>query len=51
MESACVSVRPALSVTVTEKLDVPVPVGVPEIVPSEAIVKPAGKDPDVTPNT
>ena len=48
MDSTCVSVRPAASVTVTEKLDVPDPVGVPEISPDEDRASPAGNDPPVT---
>ena len=48
MDSACVSVRPAESVTVMEKLDVPAAVGVPEIAPFDATVSPAGREPLVT---
>lgn len=48
IDKACVSVRPSASVTVTEKFDVPEPVGVPEINPLEVIVKPAGNEPEVT---
>jgi hypothetical protein len=41
------SERPALSVTVTVKFDVPEPVGVPLIVPVPLSVSPAGSDPPV----
>ena len=48
MDSASVSVRPAASVTVTEKLEVPDPVGVPEISPEDDRASPAGNNPLVT---
>lgn len=45
---ACDAVVPTLSLTCAVKLNVPVAVGVPEIVPLEARVKPEGNDPAVT---
>ena len=43
-----VSAGDALSVTVTVKLDAPVPVGVPEITPALDMVNPAGRFPALT---
>jgi len=48
IESALDADCEPLSTTRTVKLDIPAEVGVPLIVPSVDIVKPAGKDPEVT---
>ncbi len=46
-----VSTCNAWSVTVTENVDVPNEVGVPEIRPAEESVKPAGSEPTLTAHT
>lgn len=48
MEYACDPLQPLASDTVTEKLNVPRPVGTPETVPLDANVNPGGRAPAVT---
>jgi hypothetical protein len=47
MLSDRVAVAPAESVTCTEKLEVPEPVGVPEMTPLEDRMSPTGSEPEV----
>ena len=46
IENVCAPVTPLESVAVTPKLNVPVVVGVPDVVPDEVRVIPAGNCPD-----